>query len=346
MSKRHAAIREALQIPNGRLRAEWLEAVFDEAQELDPSDAFQLMRHLPTYLRSSLGESIVENLAKKDPAKAWTAILNSRDSWYQEGSQRWQMHHDWATIVLRNWAEKDRPGLKAHLSAMLDTAKDDREGVLVAQSLQELTDSYSDLVVELLAGRERNATLQNLWRNAATAFAGRDPEAAVRLIQSESNPVVRKDMAGLVAMGLGGKDPDRAIRIVKEYAGPNEYRNINLIIRYQVGKDPKGAAAQAMAIENVLARTEAAEVVVRAWMQSDPAALADFALKADPPERGASWLDILTDMHPDGGVPVVQGKPWLNALSDDARVQMGRAFRDRLTPEAWGQLSSSFEAAH
>jgi hypothetical protein len=56
-------------------------------------------------------------------------------------------------------------------------------------------------------------------------------------------------------------------------------------------------------------------------------------------------LDILADMHSAGGVPVVQGKPWMDALSDDARVQVGRALRERLAPEAWNRVSSAFEPA-
>jgi hypothetical protein len=337
------AIREALQIPNGRLRAEWLEVVFEEAQESSPERAFELLRHLPTHLRNSLGMSIVENLAKKDPAKAWTSILNSPDSWYQQGSQRWQLHHSWASTVLHGWAEKDPSGLKSFLVSKFDAAENSRESLLISQSLQDLSrGTYAKLVAEALAGRERNATMRNVWSLALEFLGMNDIEAALALIRGQSNPIARQVTARTVASGLSAKDPDRAIQIVNEYGGTNALQTVLMIMRNQASKAPKAMATQAMAIENVLARTEVIATVAGTWMQSEPAALADFALEAKIPERGASWLDVLANMH-SGGVPVVQGKPWTDALSDEARVQVGRALRERLDPEAWGRISSVFE---
>jgi hypothetical protein len=337
------AIREALQIPNGRLRAEWLEVVFEEAQESSPERAFELLRHLPTHLRNSLGMSIVENLAKKDPAKAWTAILNSPDSWYQQGSQRWQLHHSWASTVLHGWAEKDPRGLKSFLTSKFDAAENSRESLLISQALQDLSrGTHAKLVAEALAGRERNANMRNVWSLALEFLGINDIEAALPMIEGQSDPITRAITARTVASGLAAKDPDRALQIVNQHGGSNTLPTVMVILRNEASKAPKAAATHAMAIDNVLARTEAIDMVALAWIQANPTELADFALKAESPERGASWLDILADMH-SARVPIIQGKPWTDALSDDARVQMGRALRERLDPEAWGRVSSAFE---
>jgi hypothetical protein len=335
------AIQHANQLTDARLRYDWISEGFREAAESNPAQAFELLRYLPTQQRGDIGREIVVNLAKANPASAWEAVLASRDSWYREGSARWQNHYMWAGDVLQIWAESRPQELEQFLRGKIAAQQADRESLILAQAMQDLaTGNGADVVLSALAGLERNAITQNMW---ILAMEKASPEQALQAVAAEPAGPRRDNASMNAAFGVISKDPGRALQMVETLPESSARENaLENLLKQQAGRDPAGAAAKAISLENPLTRWNAMSKVANTWLQNDAAGFCRQAL--DSPDSSAAWLDVMAGIMSNRANDSTS-RAWIGKLEEQTRERLGSALQSRLTEQAWGGIAELFAAA-
>ena len=334
-----AAIRESMNIPDARFRHDWLISVFKEAAQSSPEQALALIEFLPTDLRTSISRSVAVNLARKDPAAAWTAVLGSKSSWYRKGINRYQDHYTWASDVLQTWADTNPETFADFLRTKLAEAGSGREAVLFAQALQDVAMSPSAIrVLEILANRERNATLENNWTNALGHAANINADDALRFAQQLPQGLARDRALEIIALVIGPGDFDRAEKIVEGLSGDAlKHSVLQSILERRAATNLRDATTRAERIENQLSRTETMKSVVASSLSREPKAFLAMVFESGASDTGSSWMDLVVD-----SIRNNQSLYWVQNLDGPTKDRLRDEVYGRFSPEDWARVEKSF----
>jgi hypothetical protein len=336
------AIREAMHLPDARLRFEWLNAAFQEAAQTSPERALELLAYVPADRRALIGDKLMKHYAEKDPASAWRAVVSSRSSPYQHGSLWRKDEYAWANVVLDIWGERDPTGLADFLRSKFAAGGGDWEARVLVEGLEGFSQRrHASQLLGVLAGMDRNPALEKFWRQALKTVARKDPEAALQIGMAQSRALARDRAAVIIAETVGVTDFDRGIALLDRVsAEPARIAAVQAIITKSAETNPVAAAQRAEKIENLLGRADAMRQVAWVWYSRHTTAkFAAFALETGVPEAGPSWLGVIAERLRQSGD---NGGNWGRELDAVTRERFEVEMQSRMSPEGWAKVESIF----
>jgi hypothetical protein len=220
--------------------------------------------------------------ARQDPERAIEAVMSienrmQRDQFLQGVVQSWAQKAPRAAVdwVLARPPSGDRTQL---LSASL--------GMLA------MTDGPAamGLVESLAPGERMQAQTIVLHR-----WSERDPRAALGWVERVENPGVRRQLMSQAASNFAARKPDDAIRWAQSLTGPDAPNVMRMVIGAISNNDPVRAAGLVNNIANEPERSAAAQGVVYSWARKDPQAAFNWVSRfPDGPARSSMYSAVFT----------------------------------------------------